>query len=59
MINNLTIIMHHYVRDSKNLKYNRLNGFDTNLFEEQIIYLNKHYNVITMEEVIYSIDKLF
>ena len=56
MINNLTIVMYHYVRDLKNSRYPDIKGLDINLFKEQIDYMRKHYHVITMEEVIHNID---
>jgi peptidoglycan/xylan/chitin deacetylase (PgdA/CDA1 family) len=48
--------MYHYVRDLKNSRYPEIKGLDIDLFEEQIRYIRRHYNIITMEEVIYSID---
>ena len=48
--------MYHYVRDLKNSRYSNIKGLDVNLFKEQIDYLRKYYHIITMEEVIYSID---
>ena len=55
-MNNLTIVMYHYVRDLKNSRYPDIKGLDINLFKEQINYMRKHYHIITMEEVIYSIE---
>ena len=55
-MNNLTIVMYHYVRDLKNSSYPNIKGLDINLFKEQINYIRKNYYVITMEEVIYSIE---
>ena len=55
-MSNLTIVMYHYVRDLKNSRYPEIKGLDIDLFEEQIRYIRRHYNIITMEEVIYSID---
>ena len=55
-MNNLTIVMYHYVRDLKNSRFPGIKGLDLDLFKEQVGYLMKHYHVITMEEVIYSID---
>ena len=55
-MNNLTIVMYHYVRDLKNSRYPDIKGLDINLFKEQVNYMRKHYHIITMEEVIYSID---
>ncbi len=49
--------MYHYVRDLKNSRYPDIKGLDINLFKEQINYMRKHYHIITMEEVIHSIDK--
>ena len=49
--------MYHYVRDLKNSRYPDIKGLDINLFKEQIGYIRKHYHIITMEEVIHSIDK--
>ena len=55
-MNNLTIIMYHYVRDLRNSRYPNINALDIELFKEQIVYLRKHYNIISMEEVIHSVD---
>jgi len=55
-MNNLTIVMYHYVRDLKNSRYPDIKGLDINLFKEQINYMRRHYHIITMEEVIYGID---
>ena len=48
--------MYHYVRDIKNSRFPGVKGLDLDLFREQIQYLRKHYHIITMEEVIHSID---
>ncbi len=53
---NVTIVMYHYVRDLKHSRYSDIKGLDYALFKEQILYLKKHYNFITMEEMIDSID---
>ncbi len=53
-MNNLTIVMYHYVRDLKNSRYPDIKGLDINLFKEQINYMRKHYHIITMEEVTYT-----
>jgi len=55
-MNNLTIVMYHYVRDLKNSRYPDIKGLDIHLFEGQIDYIRKNYSIITMEEVIYSVD---
>lgn len=51
-----TILMYHYVRDLNHSRYPDIKGLDITLFEEQIKYLNKYYNFITMEMLIDSID---
>lgn len=55
-MNNLTIVMYHYVRDLKNSRFPEIKGLDLDLFIEQIQYLRKNYHIISMEEVIHSID---
>ena len=48
--------MYHYVRDLKNSRYPDIKGLDIRLFKEQINYMQKNYHLISIEEVIYSID---
>lgn len=48
----LTVIMYHYVRDLKNSRYPGIKGLKIELFREQIHYLKKHYNFVTMEQLI-------
>ncbi len=48
--------MYHYVRDLINSQYPKIKGLDIKLFKEQIFYLKKFYNFITMEQLIDSID---
>lgn len=55
-MNKLTVVMYHYVRDLKKSKYPNVKGLDLYLFIEQIKYIQKNYNIISMEEVIYSIE---
>ncbi len=52
----LTIIMYHYVRDLKNSKFPTIKGLDVSLFKEQISYLQKHYNFVTVNQVISAFD---
>jgi peptidoglycan/xylan/chitin deacetylase (PgdA/CDA1 family) len=51
--------MYHYVRDLLNSRYTEIKGLDINLFKEQIYFLKKNYNFITMEQLIDSIDGKF
>ena len=55
-MNNLIIVMYHYVRDLGNSRYPNIKGLDISLFEEQINFFRRYHNIITIEEVIYSID---
>lgn len=48
----LTVVMYHYVRDLKNSRYPGIKGLQIDLFREQIQYLKKHYNFITMEQLL-------
>lgn len=48
--------MYHYIRDLKDSRYPDLKGLNINLFKEQIDYMRKNYHIVTMEELIYSID---
>ena len=52
MNSKVSIIMYHYVRDLKNSKYPQIKGLDTSLFKEQISYIKKHYNFISVEDII-------
>ena len=48
----LTIVMYHYVRDLKNSRCPGIKGLQIELFRDQIWYLKKHYNFITMEQLL-------
>jgi hypothetical protein len=48
----VSIIMYHYVRDYGSTKYPEIKGLDVRQFVNQINYLQKQYNIITMEDVI-------
>ena len=48
--------MYHYVRDLKYSRYPDIKGLDISLFYEQIKYLKKHYQFITMEMLMDSIE---
>lgn len=56
MDNKLTVVMYHYVRDFQRSKYPNIKGLDVRGFNEQVIYLQKYYNIISIEDVINSID---
>ncbi|MBN2165701.1 MAG: polysaccharide deacetylase family protein [Marinilabiliaceae bacterium] len=48
--------MYHYVRNLVHSRYPEIKGLDISLFKEQIAYLKKHYNFITVEWLINSIE---
>lgn len=52
----VTIIMYHYVRDLKNSRYPDIKGLDLALFIEQVDYLRKNYNIVSMEAVIDALE---
>jgi peptidoglycan/xylan/chitin deacetylase (PgdA/CDA1 family) len=54
---NLTIVMYHYIRDLKNSRYPGIKGLDIGLFREQLDYLKKFYNFVTVEQVIAAFNK--
>jgi len=56
-MNDLTIIMYHYVRDLKNSRFPEIKGLDINFFKEQVAYLKKHYHFVTAEQVIAAFKK--
>jgi len=56
MRNRVSIIMYHYVRDLKQGRFRAIKGLDIDMFKGQIQYLVKNYNVITMDELINSVD---
>jgi peptidoglycan/xylan/chitin deacetylase (PgdA/CDA1 family) len=52
MNNKVTIIMYHYVRDLENSRYPGIKGLDTSLFKGQVNYLLRHYNFVSVEQLI-------
>ena len=55
-MNKITIIMYHYIRDLKNARFPEIKGLDVNLFVQQIEYLLKHYNVVSLDQLISALD---
>jgi peptidoglycan/xylan/chitin deacetylase (PgdA/CDA1 family) len=51
-----TVITYHYVRDLKHSKYPEIKGLDLSLFYQQVIYLKKHYEFITVEMLIDALE---
>ena len=56
MKNKLTVVMYHYVRSIEDSRYPEIKGLELNYFIEQLSFLKKNYNIVTMEDVISSLD---
>ena len=56
-MNKLYIVMYHYTRDLKHSRYTEIKGLDLPLFKQQIEYFQHYFSVITMEEVIDSVER--
>lgn len=50
------VVMYHYVRDLKNSRYPEIKGLSTERFKSQIEYFRKHYHLIRMEDMIAAWD---
>lgn len=48
----LYIVMYHYVRDLRNSRYPQIKGLDYVLFKQQIEFFERNFHVIRMEDVI-------
>lgn len=53
-MNELTIIMYHYVRPLRNSEYPKIKGLELQKFKHQLDYVEKNYQVVTSEELIRS-----
>ena len=51
-MNELTIIMYHYVRNIKNSPYKNIKGLETDGFKRQLDYLIEYYNIINVNNLI-------
>jgi len=56
-MNNITVVMYHYVRDLKKSKFPKIKGLDIKDFQYQLNYLQKYYNIISPEKLINSIKR--
>jgi peptidoglycan/xylan/chitin deacetylase (PgdA/CDA1 family) len=52
----LSVVMYHYVRDLKTSRFPEIKGLDFKLFVEQIEYLRRHYQFVTTEQVVRTLD---
>lgn len=55
MSRRVTIVMYHFVRDLAGSRYPAIKGLDSRAFQGQLDYIGRHYNVVTMEDVIAAI----
>jgi hypothetical protein len=51
-MNDLTIVMYHYVRNIKNSQYKNIKGLETDGFRRQLDYLSDNFNIIKAEMLI-------
>lgn len=52
MANNITIVMYHYVRPLRGSRYPELKALELERFRGQLDFIQSHYQVVSMEEVI-------
>lgn len=52
----LSIVMYHYVRDLKSSRFPEIKGLEFEQFVEQVEYLRRHYQFVTVEQVVECID---
>lgn len=52
MARRVTIVMYHFIRDLARSRYPEIKGLNLVEFREQLIYLNRHYTPIAMEDLI-------
>ena len=52
MYSSLYIVMYHYIKDFTNPLFKNLKGLDVDLFDWQLDFFSKNFNVLSMEETI-------
>lgn len=52
----LYIVMYHYVRELQKSRYPEIKGLEYALFKQQLAFFNDNFNVVTMEDVIASVE---
>lgn len=48
----ISIVMYHYVRNIKTSRYPQIKGLEYELFKEQIEWMSKNYQFVTVEDII-------
>lgn len=56
MNNKFSVVMYHYVRDLQNTRFPAIKGLDIHLFREQLAFFRKHYNFITVAQLVDSFE---
>lgn len=56
-MNKLYISMYHYIRDLEHSRYPRIKGLDVKLFRKQIEFMVGNFNVVTMEQVMETVEQ--
>lgn len=51
----IKIVMYHYVRDLLNSRYPRIKGMNVSDFKQQLCYLKKNYEIISMDKLIAAV----
>jgi peptidoglycan/xylan/chitin deacetylase (PgdA/CDA1 family) len=54
-VNYLTVVMYHYVRDLPRTRYPRLKGLPSSDFHGQLDYIQRHYRVVGLPEVVSAV----
>ena len=52
----ITIVMYHYVRNLRRSRFPGIKGLDLGLFRAQLSYMERHYTMIRMEDLIAALD---
>ena len=56
-MNELTIVMYHYVRPIKGTEYPGIKGLELDGFLRQLDYLNEEYTIISQNDVVNAIKR--
>lgn len=57
MSTKVTMVMYHYVREIKNSRYPDIKGLEYKLFEEQIDFLRKNFQIIRVEDILENLKQ--
>jgi len=52
----ICILMYHYTRELIHSRYPQIKGMDISLFRQQVEFLKKNFNFVTMEEVMDAVE---